>query len=46
LQRAPSSSPVTSAKASSGWPRNNADYLVIEKFGEAGEVAEDTDPRT
>lgn len=21
------------------------DYLVIEKFGEAGEVAEDTDPR-
>jgi hypothetical protein len=23
----------------------HADYLVIEKFGEAGEVAEDTDPR-
>lgn len=23
-----------------------ADYLVIEKFGEAGEVAEGTDPRT
>ena len=24
----------------------HADYLVIEKFGEAGHVAEDTDPRT
>ena len=24
----------------------HADFLVIEKFGEAGQVAEDTDPRT
>jgi hypothetical protein len=26
--------------------REHADYLVVEKVGEAGEVADDTDPRS